>query len=157
MSEINLLDEFSTLDATEIQMELVASDLTLLLRHSGLKRSDLATILGVKKSRITRILSGDENLTIRSITSVAEALDYTFDVVFYNKNYPKPKQPWTIKREERLKTKVKEKLDTSYNIKSAFLSKNSFREIPLTLESEFSTKFIDIPEEKWIETTLSKV
>lgn len=157
MSEINLLDGFSTLDATEIQMELVASDLALLLRHTGLKRTDLARELGVKKSRITRILSGEENLTIKSLTSVAEALDYTFDVVFYNKNYSKPKQPWTVEREKRLRARVQEKLDISYDIKSVFLSNNSSREIHIIPESEFSTRFIDISKDKWIETTLSKV
>lgn len=152
MSEINLLDGYSTLDATEIQMELVASDLTLLLRHSGLKRADLATKLGVRKSRVTRILSGDENLTIKSITSIAEALDYTFDVVFYNKNYPKPKQPWLIEREKTVKAKLEGKINSFYDFDLRLsLSKNKSRAINTIPNSSFSTKVIDINEDKWIE------
>lgn len=84
------------IDMSVMQMETIASDLVFLLKHSGLSRSDLASQLGWNKSRITKVLSGDENLTIKTITSIAEGLGYGFDVVFYNENYDQPKQPWHI-------------------------------------------------------------
>lgn len=110
MSDINLFEGIDQLSASEIQMDLVAADLTLILKHSGLNRSQLADKLGCKKSRVTRILSGDDNLTLKTITSVAEVLGYAYDVVFYNKNYAKPKQPWTIDREHRIKLKNTEQM-----------------------------------------------
>lgn len=97
-SEFSMFGDTYNVDMSVMQMESVASDLVVLLKHSGLSRVELARKLGWSKGRVTRVLSGDENLTIKTITSVAEALEYGFDVVFYNKNYAKPKQPWQIDR-----------------------------------------------------------
>lgn len=82
------------INLAEVNMELVASDLALLLRHSNTSRTEIAHKLGWRKSRVTRVLSGDENLTIKTLSQFALALGYTFDVVFHNADYPKPKQPW---------------------------------------------------------------
>ncbi len=101
MSKMTIFGADYEIDMSIVQMERIASDLIFLLKHSGLNRSELATKLGCKKSRVTRILSGDENLTIKTLTSVSESLGYGFEVVFYNKSYPKPKQPWTIDRENK--------------------------------------------------------
>lgn len=95
-SELSMFGDIYDVDMSVMQMESIASDLVFLLKHSGLSRSELASILDWKKSRVTRVLSGDENLTIKTITSVAECLGYGFDVVFYNENYDQPKQPWHI-------------------------------------------------------------
>jgi len=95
-SELSMFGDIYGADMSVMQMESIASDLIFLLKHSGLSRSELASRLGWKKSRVTKVLSGDENLTIRTITSVAECLGYGFDVVFYNENYDQPKQPWHI-------------------------------------------------------------
>lgn len=97
-SELSMFGDIYDVDMSAMQMESIASDLVFLLKHSGLSRSELASRLGWNKSRVTRILSGDENLTIKTITSVAECLGYGFDVIFYNENYEQPKQPWHIDR-----------------------------------------------------------
>lgn len=99
MSQVKFLGDTYPIDLSELQMELVAADLAILLKHSGVSRTELAQKLGWKKSRITRVLSGDNNLTLKTISQFVEALGYTFDVVFHNKNYPKPKQPWQIYKE----------------------------------------------------------
>ena len=101
MSKLTFLNQEFDIDMSIIQMEIVASDLASLLKHSGFSRVELAEKLDCPKSRVTRILSGDENLTIKTITQVAEALGYAYDVVFYNKNYARPKQPWQVDRENR--------------------------------------------------------
>lgn len=98
MNDISLFDFIDELEPEDIQMEVVAADLSMLLVHSNCSRSQLATNLGYKKSRISRILSGDENLTLKTLTKVADALGYTFDVIFHNENYERPKQPWHIDR-----------------------------------------------------------
>lgn len=94
--KMQIIPQSYGLEPYEINMELVAADLAILLHHSGLSRADVAQKLGWKKSRVTRVLSGDQNLTIKTISEFVEALGYTFDVVFYNKSYPKPKQPWQM-------------------------------------------------------------
>lgn len=101
MNNISLFDFIHDLDPEDIKKETVAADLSMLLVHSNCSRSQLAEDLGYKKSRVSRILSGDENLTLKTLTKVADSLGYTFDVIFYNKSYPKPKQPWEIDREKR--------------------------------------------------------
>lgn len=94
MTKLDFLD--SQLEPEFVQMELVANSLVFLLRHNGMSRADIASKLGWRKSRVTRVLSGDENLTIKTISQFADALGYTFDVIFHNQNYPRPKQPWQI-------------------------------------------------------------
>lgn len=111
MSKISIFGAEYDIDMSIVQMERIASDLVFLLKHSGMNRSELAKKLGCEKSRVTRVLSGDENLTIKTLTSVSESLGYGFDVVFYNKDYAKPKQPWTIDRDNK-KLAVAAKLST---------------------------------------------
>lgn len=96
MSNVLIFGNSYDVDMSAMQMESIATDLVFLLKHSGLSRSELASKLGWSKSRITKVLSGDENLTVKTITYIAECLGYAFDVVFYNENYEQPKQPWHI-------------------------------------------------------------
>ncbi|WP_335961661.1 helix-turn-helix transcriptional regulator [Acinetobacter haemolyticus] len=97
MSKVNLLS-CQHVDISIVKMEQIASHLVGLLRHSNTSRAELATRLGWKKSRVTKVLSGDENLTIKTISAITQQLGYDFDIVFHNKNYEKPKQPWQIDR-----------------------------------------------------------
>ncbi len=98
MNDISLFDFIDELEPEDIQKEVVAADLSMLLVHANCSRSQLAKDLGYTKSRISRILSGDENLTLKTLTKVADALGYTFDVIFHNEKYDQPKQPWHIDR-----------------------------------------------------------
>lgn len=82
---------FSSAEVKKIQW---ASNLNALMLHSGKSRTEMAEICGISKGRITRILSGDSNLTIETICSFANALGYDVDIAFYNTPTTKPYQPW---------------------------------------------------------------
>ncbi|MEU3353661.1 helix-turn-helix transcriptional regulator [Streptomyces sp. NPDC037389] len=53
-----------------------------LLAERDMTRKDLAEQLGVSPGRVSQILSGDENLTLRSLAAVAESLDATIEITF---------------------------------------------------------------------------
>jgi transcriptional regulator with XRE-family HTH domain len=50
------------------------------MRESGLTRADLASRMGVSPGRISQVLSGGENLTLRTLASLATALDARFEM-----------------------------------------------------------------------------
>lgn len=99
MSKVSIIGSEYDVDMSIIKMEQIASHLVGLLRHHKISRSELAQNLGWSKGRVTKVLSGDVNLTIKTISTITQELGYDFDVVFHNKNYEKPKQPWQIDRE----------------------------------------------------------
>ena len=100
MSKVSLIGDEYDIDMSIIKMEQVASHLVGLLRHRKISRSELAQQLGWPKGRVTKVLSGDVNLTLKTITTITQKLGYDFEVVFHNKNYEKPKQPWQRDREK---------------------------------------------------------
>ncbi|GAA3035960.1 transcriptional regulator with XRE-family HTH domain [Streptomyces olivoverticillatus] len=53
-----------------------------LLAERGMTRKDLAECMGVSPGRVSQILSGGENLTLRSLAAVAESLGATVEIVF---------------------------------------------------------------------------
>ncbi|MET9417262.1 helix-turn-helix transcriptional regulator [Streptomyces klenkii] len=53
-----------------------------LLAERGMTRKDLAESMGVSPGRVSQILSGDENLTMRSLAAVADALDVKMEISF---------------------------------------------------------------------------
>jgi transcriptional regulator with XRE-family HTH domain len=50
------------------------------MRERKFTRADLAHRMGVSPGRISQILSGGENLTLRTLAGVAAALDAHFDI-----------------------------------------------------------------------------
>lgn len=54
--------------------------LTLLDRHH-LQQRDLAQRMGVSEGRISQVLSGAENLTLKTLGSIGNALGYRFRIV----------------------------------------------------------------------------
>jgi transcriptional regulator with XRE-family HTH domain len=68
--------------AEELKAVDVAADLTLLLNHAGVSRAELASKLGWSRSRVSQVLSGQENITVQTLEKVAAALGYSFDAVF---------------------------------------------------------------------------
>lgn len=152
MNDISLFDFIDELEPEDIQKEVVAADLSMLLVHANRSRSQLATDLGYTKSRISRILSGDENLTLKTLTKVAEALGYNFDVIFYNEKYDQPKQPWHIDRlnksvqAEPLHLKapsVELKLQNSEDVFNDFMEGNDAKYYISVNEKVFSQTVVD--------------
>lgn len=81
--------------ADELKAVDVAADLTLLLSHAGVSRADLARKLGWSRARVSQVLSGQENITVQTIATLAGALGYTFDTVFRKADVSAASQPWT--------------------------------------------------------------
>jgi len=50
------------------------------MRERGLTRADLASRMGVSPGRISQVLSGGENRTLRTLASLATALDARFEM-----------------------------------------------------------------------------
>jgi DNA-binding phage protein len=58
----------------------VTSAITWFLRSEGITRTELAKRMGITPGRVSQILSGDENLTLRTIAAVAGALGAHFEL-----------------------------------------------------------------------------
>ncbi|MFF7358842.1 helix-turn-helix domain-containing protein [Streptomyces filipinensis] len=79
-------DSRTTSAASRIARQATAS-LAGLLAGQNKTRSDLAAAMGVSPGRVSQIMSGDANLTVRSLAAVAEALDADVEITFR----PRPK------------------------------------------------------------------
>lgn len=92
-----LWQEVAGSDASFIAKKIeVGSDLASLVVHAGTKRADVARALSKPESRLSKVLSGDENLTLKTIFDLCRAIGYDFQVVFRpiegKQHIP---QPWT--------------------------------------------------------------
>jgi antitoxin component HigA of HigAB toxin-antitoxin module len=58
----------------------LTNEITVHLREQGLTRAELASRMGVSPGRISQVLSGGENLTLRTLAALSTALDAQFDV-----------------------------------------------------------------------------
>ncbi len=52
------------------------------LEKERITKSDLAAMLGVSKARITKLLNGSQNMTLRTVADIADAIDWTVSVEF---------------------------------------------------------------------------
>ena len=50
------------------------------MRERGLTRADLAARMGVSPGRVSQVLGGGENLTLRTLAALSTALDARFDI-----------------------------------------------------------------------------
>jgi len=57
----------------------LTNEVTWHMRECGLTRADLAARMGVSPGRVSQILGGGENLTLRTLAALATALDARFD------------------------------------------------------------------------------
>ncbi|WP_240965680.1 helix-turn-helix domain-containing protein [Streptomyces zingiberis] len=60
------------------------------LSARGLSRAELAALMGVSPGRVSQILSGDANLTVRSLASAAAAMGATVEIRFHEPERPCP-------------------------------------------------------------------
>jgi antitoxin component HigA of HigAB toxin-antitoxin module len=60
----------------------VTNEVNWRMREDHMTRADLAGRMGVSPGRVSQVLSGGENLTLRTLVSLATALDGRFDVQF---------------------------------------------------------------------------
>ncbi|MEU9452809.1 helix-turn-helix transcriptional regulator [Streptomyces sp. NPDC048277] len=59
-----------------------SASLAGLLAGLGTSRADLAKAMGVSPGRVSQIMSGDSNLTMRTLAAVAEALGADIEIRF---------------------------------------------------------------------------
>ncbi|MCP3722376.1 helix-turn-helix domain-containing protein [Paraburkholderia sp. CNPSo 3272] len=78
----------------ELKAQEVAVNLASLMLHAGLSRAALARQLNWKPARLSKVLGGEENLTLRTLYLIYKALGYTFDVVPRAEDELAPMQPW---------------------------------------------------------------
>lgn len=78
----------------ELKAQEVAVNLVSLMSHAGLTRAELARALNWPAGRVTKVLGGQENLTLRTMYLIYKALGYTFDVVPRTAAERVPMQPW---------------------------------------------------------------
>jgi transcriptional regulator with XRE-family HTH domain len=60
----------------------ITNEVNWRMREDDVTRADLAGRMGVSPGRISQVLSGGENLTLRTLVSLATALDGRFEVEF---------------------------------------------------------------------------
>jgi transcriptional regulator with XRE-family HTH domain len=59
---------------------LVVDEVTWFMRENKVSRADLAHTMGVSPGRVSQILSGEENLTLRTLSAVVDALGARLEV-----------------------------------------------------------------------------
>jgi transcriptional regulator with XRE-family HTH domain len=69
------VDEGQSLLVTQLMNEI-----NWYMHERGLTRADLASRMGVSPGRVSQVLSGGENLTLRTLASIATALDARFEL-----------------------------------------------------------------------------
>ncbi|MGE3452899.1 MAG: helix-turn-helix domain-containing protein [Burkholderiales bacterium] len=50
------------------------------LEKERITKSDLAAMLGVSKARITKLLNGSQNMTLRTVADIADAIDWAVSI-----------------------------------------------------------------------------
>ena len=58
----------------------VVDEVVWFMSEHKVSRADLAQSMGVSPGRVSQILSGDENLTLRTLSSVVTALGAEFEI-----------------------------------------------------------------------------
>lgn len=66
----------------ELKAQEVAVDLASEFAKSGMTQKELADQLGWKPSRVSKVLHGASNLTLKTLFEVCEALNIEFDIDF---------------------------------------------------------------------------
>lgn len=81
----------------EIKAQSVAVDLARAISELGLTQAELAQRLEWSPGRVSRVLHGSMNLTLRTIHEFAAALGLEFDVIYRPHNSERAAQPWETK------------------------------------------------------------
>jgi transcriptional regulator with XRE-family HTH domain len=66
----------------------IVDEITWFMREHKISRADLAHSMGVSPGRVSQILSGQENLTLRTLSTVANALGARVEVTLRSVDEP---------------------------------------------------------------------
>lgn len=96
-AEDDMFADLPPLEAFDVKQHEIATHLAALMVHAGKNRTELAECIGWQKSRISRVLSGTGNLTLRTVHQFTECLGYDFDIVFRELTSDhRANQPWEL-------------------------------------------------------------
>lgn len=90
----DMFSELPPLDPFDIKKDQVATQLAALMSFAKKNRSTVASSLNWEKSRMTSVLSGKGNPTIKTIYEFCGSLGFDFDLVFRSPTEDRPEQPW---------------------------------------------------------------
>ncbi|MCD9047144.1 helix-turn-helix domain-containing protein [Luteimonas sp. MHLX1A] len=80
----------------EIKAQEIATDLARALHEAGMTRTQLAEKLDWKPSRISKVLGGGANLTLKTLHELCEAIGLEFDVILRGSRQARAAQPWEV-------------------------------------------------------------
>lgn len=78
----------------EIKAQEVATDLARALHESGMSRTELCEKLDWKPSRMSKVLGGGANLTLKTLHQLCEAIGMEFDLILRRPQQARSPQPW---------------------------------------------------------------
>jgi len=78
----------------EQKAQKVAVDLVKMVAQSNFSQAELAEKLGWKASRVSKVLHGATNMTLKTLCVITEALDMDFDVIFRSSSCNVQAQNW---------------------------------------------------------------
>ncbi len=132
--ENDMFADLDPLTAFDVKKDYIATQLAALMIHCGKNRSKMAEELGWKKSRITKVLSGHNNLTVKTICDFTTHLGYDFDVIFHGPNDQRPRQPWQMVKSEI--TSIWSEVPVEYPLPSFVLNVHPIHEIEADLKEK---------------------
>lgn len=92
-SELDFFD-FSDVDPFFAKKNAVANELLALISHENISRNQLCETLQWAPSRLSKVLSGEQNITVKTITAISLALGYDFSIYFHKIYKKEMVQPW---------------------------------------------------------------
>lgn len=95
-SEFDFFD-FSDVDPLFTKKNAVANELLALISHENISRKTLCEKLNWAPSRLSKVLSGEQNITVKTITTISLALGYDFSIYFHKIHKKEMVQPWERK------------------------------------------------------------
>jgi len=82
---VNESDENRRLYAQEGLILSVTEEIWTAMNRRGLNKQQLAEHLGTGKSHVSQLLNGARNMTLRTLSDIAEALGQHIEIMFHNK------------------------------------------------------------------------
>ena len=86
--------DFSDVDPFFAKRNAVANELLALISHENISRKQLSENLEWAPSRLSKVLSGEQNLTVKTITAISLSLGYDFSIYFHKIHKKEMVQPW---------------------------------------------------------------
>ena len=125
----DIWNDLSGIDPFDIKKEEIAVNLAGLMVSCNQNRTYISDKTGWAKSRVTNVLSGEMNLTLKTLWEFASSLGYNFDVIFRVDSESPADQPWIKKHKANISfANVVNKSYTfmkEYNITPIFLAQTA--------------------------------